>query len=195
MIDLSSFKKKKNEEKMKVIIRDVRISDPENIARVNVDTWRIAYAGLIDENTLQNLSYSEKANRWRDTLESLDDRTVIYIAEVGDNLVGFVLAGQEQQDPSIKSSQYRGELRAIYVSERFQRRGIGTRLVLKVIDYLIKNDVNSMCVWTLKGNPYSDFYVKLGAKLIDSKPHFIDQKEYTLISYGWKDIKSLTNSN
>ena len=180
---------------MKVIIRDVRISDAENIARVNVDTWRIAYAGLIDENTLQNLSYSEKANRWRNTLESLDDRTVIYIAEVGDNLVGFVLAGQEQQDPSIKSSQYKGELRAIYVSERFQRRGIGTRLVLKVIDYLIKNDVNSMCVWTLKRNPYSDFYVKLGAKLIDSKPHFIDQKEYTLISYGWKDIKSLTNSN
>jgi len=195
LIDLNSFKKKKNEEKMKVIIRDVRISDAENIARVNVDTWRIAYAGLIDENTLQNLSYSEKANRWRDTLESLDDRTVIYIAEVGDNLVGFVLAGQEQQDPSIKSSQYKGELRAIYVSERFQRRGIGTRLVLKVIDYLIKNDVNSMCVWTLKRNPYSDFYVKLGAKLIDSKPHFIDQKEYTLISYGWKDIKSLTNLN
>ena len=40
---------------MKVIIRDVRISDAEKIARVNVDAWRIAYADLIDEKTLQNL--------------------------------------------------------------------------------------------------------------------------------------------
>lgn len=180
---------------MKVIIRDVRISDAEKIARVNVDTWRIAYAGLIDEKTLQNLSYSENANRWRNTIESLDDRTVIFVAEVGDDLVGFVLAGQEQRDPSLNSIRYKGELRAIYVSERFQRTGIGTRLVLKVINYLIENNVNSMCVWILKGNPYSDFYVKLGAELIDFKPHFIDQNEYNLVSYGWKDIKSLMNSD
>ena len=180
---------------MKVIIRDVRISDAEKIARVNVDAWRIAYADLIDEKTLQNLSYSEKAHRWRNTIESLGDRTVIFVAEIGDDLVGFVLAGQEQQDPGINSLRYKGELMAIYVSEPFQRRSLGTLLVLKVIDYLNKNNVNSMCVWTLKGNPYSDFYVKLGAKLIDSKPHFIDQKEYTLMSYGWKNIKSIMNSN
>ena len=120
---------------------------------------------------------------------------MIFVAEIGDDLVGFVLAGQEQQDPGINSLRYKGELMAIYVSEPFQRRSLGTLLVLKVIDYLNKNNVNSMCVWTLKENPYSDFYVKLGAKLIDSKPHFIDQKEYTLMSYGWKNIKSIMNSN
>jgi len=105
---------------MKIIIRDVRISDAEKIARVNVDTWRIAYAGLIDEKTFQHLSYSEKTNRWRNTIESLDDREVIFVAEVGDDLVGFVLADQEQQDPSLNSVRYKGELRAIYVSEHFQ---------------------------------------------------------------------------
>jgi len=174
-------------EKLKVIIRNIRLSDAEKIARVNVDTWRIAYTGVIDEKTLQNLSYLDKTNQWRNRIESLDDQTVFLVAEVDENLVGFILADQEQQDPTIKSSQYKSELMAIYVSERFQRKGIGTRLVLKFVYYLIKNKVSSMCVWTLRGNPYSDFYVKLGAELIDSKSHFIDQKEYTLVSYGWKD--------
>ena len=180
---------------MKVVIRDVRISDAEKIARINVDTWRSAYAGLIDERTLQNISYSDNVNGWKNRIESLDDRNQIFVAELNNELVGFALAGQEQQDPSIKSKQYKGELMAIYVSEKFQRKGIGTQLVLKVADYFISNKINSTCVWTLKGNPYSDFYVNLGAELIDSKPHLIDQKEYTLISYGWKDNKSIMNSN
>ena len=36
---------------LKVKIRNVRISDAEKIDRINVDTWRIAYTGLIDEKT------------------------------------------------------------------------------------------------------------------------------------------------
>ena len=177
--------------KLNVKIREVRISDAEKIARVNVDTWRSAYAGLIDEKTLDNLSYLDKVNGWRDKIESLNNRTIIFVAEIDDELVGFALAGQDQQDPSTTSLQYKGELMAIYISDKFQQKGIGTRLVRKVVDYFIENNVNSMCVWTIENNPFSKFYIKLGAELFESKPHFIDQKEYTLAGYGWNDISSI----
>ncbi|MBY9003371.1 MAG: GNAT family N-acetyltransferase [Candidatus Lokiarchaeota archaeon] len=178
---------------LNVKIRHVRISDAEKIARVNIDTWRIAYTGVINEKTLQNLSYSDKANRWRNRIESLGNHTVIFVAEVDEDLVGFILASQEQQEPTTNSSRYKGELMAIYVSEKIQRKAIGTQLVLKVVSYLIKSNVNSMCVWSLKGNSYSSFYIKLGGKQFDSKPHRIDQNEYTLVGYGWNDIKSIMN--
>jgi len=169
---------------LNVKIRNAIISDSEKIARISVDTWRSAYTGLIDEKTLDNLSYLDKVNRWRNKIESLDNRTMIFVAEIDNELVGFALAGQDQQDPSINSLHYKGELMAIYVSDKFQRKGIGTRLVRKVVDYFIENNVNSMCVWTIENNPFGKFYIKLGAELFDSKPHLIDQKEHTLVGYG-----------
>jgi len=180
---------------LNVKIRNAIISDSEKIARISVDTWRSAYTGLIDKKTLDNLSYLDKVHGWRIKIESLDNRTIIFVAEIDNELVGFALAGQEQQDPSVKSLHDIGELMAIYVSDKYQRRGIGTLLVQKVVDYLIKNNINSMCVWTIENNPFGKFYIKLGAELFDSKPHLIDQKEYTLVGYGWKDIKSLMHSS
>lgn len=175
---------------MKVKIRKVRISDAEKIARVNVDTWRSTYTGLIDKKTLDNLSYSDKFDGWRNKIESLDNRTTIFIAELDGELVGFALASQDQQERNIRSVNYKGELMAIYVSDKFQRKGIGIRLVRRIVDYFIDNNVNSMCVWTIKNNPFYKFYTKLGAEPFDSKPHLIDQKEYTLIGYGWKDLST-----
>ena len=68
-------------------IRPARPDDADAIARINVETWRDAYTGILPDRVLVNVSISREKGGWSSTLFI---RYGVYIAETENyRIVGF----------------------------------------------------------------------------------------------------------
>jgi len=165
------------------------------IAKVKVDTWRTTYKSIFPADLLQNLSYEENATKWRQRFEDPDICWFIYVAEDdSDKIIGFSMGNLEQWNFTLNVSglkNYDGELMAAYVLQEHQRKHIGLKLVKLIVENLLENNVKSMVVWVLKGNPNYKFYEILGGKYVGQKMLEIDSTNYIEIAYGWKDITKI----
>jgi len=151
-----------------ILYRKAQISDLSGIVKVNVDTWKTAYQGIISKEFLQSLSYEDKEVNWKQRLEKPTHGAIIYIAEKDFKIVvGFALATLEKFDPIAtlpQAERFTGQLCAIYVLKDFQCNKIGTELVKLVVKHFIENNIHNMIVWVLKESLYRRFYEKLGGK-------------------------------
>ncbi len=169
-------------------IRRAKVSDSEKIETVRVNTWKTAYKGLFPDAYLQNLSIEQKAYKTKEWLESLDDSTAVYVAEVpSNNVVGFSTGGKARET----LMSYQGELWGIYILQEFQKKGIGTLLVKEVVKHLIHLNIESMFVVVLKDSPYRRFYERLGGKFVKEGQREYGNFKILTVAYGWNDIKSI----
>ncbi|BAZ11830.1 GCN5-related N-acetyltransferase [Calothrix sp. NIES-4071] len=172
-----------------MIIREIIYNDVPAIARVHVDTWRTAYRGIISNEYLAGLSYKKRENGWYQILNTAsENRDFIYVAEnQSGEIIGFANGGLERSGDSI----YKGELKAIYILEDSQRKGIGRRLVQTVALKLSQENINSMLVWVLADNSACRFYEKLGGEKVYSKQLERWGAMLTEVAYGWTDTTAI----
>ena len=135
-------------------IRGAMIEDAAGIARVQVDSYRTAYAGIWPESVLGRLSYGEQEQDWRDWISANPD-DVLYVAELDTGeIVGYALArcGPTGVVP------YDSELIALHVLVPYQRQGWGRRLVATLAKELRGRGCKSLMVWVLEENRARGFY-------------------------------------
>jgi ribosomal protein S18 acetylase RimI-like enzyme len=121
-------------------IRKVRMQDCASIARVQVDSYRTAYAGILPQEYLAHFSYTEQEQDWRDLLSS-EQRDILSVAETGaGEIVGYALGRPGQSD----IVPYDGELAALHVRRPYQRQGIGRRLVAAIAKQLGRRGCSSL---------------------------------------------------
>src|SRR5256885_780919 len=90
----------------------------------------------------------------------------IFVAEdAGVGIVGFADGGPSRD----RIGGLDGELYAIYLLERSQRRGVGRQLVGAVAARLLEAGLTAMSVWVLADNPACGFYDALGGRQIGAK--------------------------
>ncbi len=169
-------------------IRLARIDDADGLARVHVDSWRVAYKGIVPDEHLASLSYEKRATRWHESLSKSESTTFLFVAQDDDGRVmGFAAGGVGRDgDPN-----YTGELYAIYLHPDYWRRGIGRQLAQTVARRLIEMDLTSMLVWVLANNPSRKFYEALGGKYLYERPIEIGGASLNEVAYGWPDIHAL----
>ena len=180
------------EKQTAMMIREATHDDVAAIARVHVDSWRSTYQGIIPDEYLAKQSYEKREVSWNQILNGVPNNSnFTYVAEnESGEVIGFANGGLERT----KNPNFQGELNAIYILEKYQRQGIGRKLLGVVAHRLIESDVNSMLVWVLAKNPACQFYEALGgAKVKEQK---IERGGATLIevAYGWTDTVKLRNN-
>ncbi len=172
-------------------IREAREEDVFGMAKVRVDTWRVAYKEIMPDDLLENLSYQATAERWRKAFwEDKDPNVAVFVAENEQSeIIGIAICGLESnQDPI-----YQGEIYVLYVLPEYQRQGIGRRLVASCAEYLIQQlRVKTMLIWVLADNPYRRFYESLGGKVIQEKTKEFGGKMLSEVGYGWEEISELS---
>jgi L-amino acid N-acyltransferase YncA len=169
-------------------IRGAVVGDAAAIAKVHVDSWRTTYAGILPDDRLAKLSYSQHERIWR---KNLAKHEFIYVAEEeGGQVVGFVAGGQERGGDPV----YRGEIYALYLLQNFQRRGLGRRLNSAAARKLLETGYESMLVWVLAENPARGFYQALGGELVSEKPIEVGDAKLIEAAYGWKDLRLLLSA-
>ena len=170
-------------------IRAANPSDARPIARVNVDSWRTTYDGIVPGEHLDSLSYRDRESTWTDILSGARPAESNFVAETEDGeIVGFAGGGPEREG----NPTYRGELYAIYVLEERQRAGVGRRLVSAVAECLLSGGLDSMLVWVLEDNRWAcHFYEALGGVIVDRTTVTIGGADLPELTYGWIDIDCL----
>ena len=171
------------------VIREATLADAIAIAKVQVDSWRSTYAGIVPLDFLDALSYEQRATCWGAILSGATGGHFVYVAEDhGGNVVGFASGGQRESG----DLAYDGELFAIYLLESHQHLGLGRLLASKIASRLLEADIVTMLVWVLALNPSRAFYESLGATQISERDITIGGTKFLEVAYGWADLDILT---
>jgi L-amino acid N-acyltransferase YncA len=169
------------------MIRPAQIDDVPAIARVQVDTWRTTYTGIVPAEHLVRLDYAHSVEKWRQVFVS-QSQTRLFVAEdEGGQVVGFACGGPGREpQPALD-----GELYAIYVLQAHQGRGLGRGLVAAVATDLYTRGFKSLLIWVLKDNPSRGFYEALGGQIMAHQEIDIGGASLAEVGYGWLDLASL----
>ncbi|HTS31040.1 MAG TPA: GNAT family N-acetyltransferase [Bryobacteraceae bacterium] len=165
-------------------IRPATAEDAASIARVHVESWKTTYRGIVPDEYLARLNVEERTPRWREILKSSDH---LVVAERDGELAGFASGGPIRE----LIDGYDAELYAIYLLEKFQRAGIGSRLMREIARRLEQDGFRSMALWVIEGNAAVRFYETLGGVRVAAKERAIGGAVFTLAAYGWPNLKSI----
>lgn len=172
-----------------VFIRKASPEDAGGMARVRVDTWRQAYAGLLPDGVLASLSVSRTAELWRkNILEHPEPGMFALVAEnVDGEVIGILIAGAVREPDEV----YRGEIGVLYVLPEYQRQGIGRSLFEEGARRLRKQGFNNLLVWVLENNPWRAFYEALKGRVV--RRRMVNLGDYTAaeVGYGWDDLSKI----
>lgn len=168
------------------MIRAATLLDAPGIARVHVSSWRTTYRRLLPDEFLESLSESAYSERWKRVIT--DGSTRIYVAQEGDDVIGFASGGRERAG----EAGYEGELYAIYVIEPAQHRGFGRELVRAVVGGLRELGLADMIIWVLRDNHGARlFYERLGGVFVRAQPITIGPATLEEVSYGWRRLEDV----
>jgi GNAT superfamily N-acetyltransferase len=137
-----------------VSVRPASEADVAEIARVQLDTWRIGYATVLPQVVLDSLTPAGAEQAWAAAVRSPpSSRHHVLVAMEQDWLVGFVatapasdldLSDIEPADPEPDTTVAIGPL---LVEPRWGRRGHGSRLLAASIDHARQDGMTRAVSW------------------------------------------------
>lgn len=149
-------------------VRPAREADAEEIARIQLTTWRTAYSSIVPSAVLDSLEISWLADQWRDAcLQPPTPGHQVFIAVEQDEAdhtriqpVGFAAIG-----PSTESEPGSGHglVTELLVEPRFGRRGHGSRLLSAAVAHWRRNEISVAYAWVFtRDNASLSFYKSAG---------------------------------
>lgn len=130
-------------------IRAAVAGDAAAIAATHVASWRRAYAGLLPEAFLAELSTERRARMWHARIMERSERRTWVLLESG-TVVGFA-ATDPSRDADDDPSRV-AELAAIYLEPALFGRGFGARLFDHAERDVAGRGFSSLTLWVLEDN-------------------------------------------
>ena len=121
--------------------------DAGSVARIHVQAWQAAYAGILSDEYLASLSVEKRAAMWREAIEQ--GTPELLVARVDGDVVGWVSFGPSR-DPGAAPDV--GEIWAIYVDPQQWATGAGRQLWLRARERLSQRGFASATLWVLAAN-------------------------------------------
>jgi GNAT superfamily N-acetyltransferase len=157
-------------------VRPARTTDADEIARIQLSTWRIAYRRLLPRHVLADLDAEWIAGQWRDAIEkppSPRHRVLIAIEqagppptaglpsaeivedaghnEVNSHMVGFAATGPADEEALAPDETPLADSVAavtdLLVEPRWGRRGHGSRLLAAAVDGWREDGFDTAVAW------------------------------------------------
>ncbi|MBJ7597662.1 MAG: N-acetyltransferase [Candidatus Nephthysia bennettiae] len=143
---------------MEVELRPATLDDAAGLARVSVDSWRVAYQGLVPQDYLDALTYEEREEGWEGRLrqDGAEPRGLVVDCRIG-GFVTLVEARSEDGGPAV------GELEGIYLHPTLFGLGLGRQLMELSLQRLCARGHTEAVLWVLDGNRRAErFYEAAG---------------------------------
>jgi len=105
-----------------VTVRLAGAADADEIGRIQVETWRAAYTGLMPDEAVARFDVAARQQLWREGLARTPrPGSATFVVEDAGELVGFASVGAARDGEAEKEA----ELYAIYLHRSRWDRGIG----------------------------------------------------------------------
>lgn len=161
-------------------IRPARIEDAEALATIHVRSWQAAYAGLIPQQYLDNLTVdARRVDRWRQSLAATAwPSSGTIVAELDGRVVAFVGISSSRDDDLDSATV--GEVLLIYALPEAWGRGIGRALMNSAIAALIDAGFSSAVLWVLDTNQRARRFYEAGPWRSDGATKREDRGQFVL---------------
>lgn len=168
-----------------ITYRKATPADAGAIARVQVNSWRDSYQGIVAQAWLDALSVEQRTEVFRERLATPGAEFYeMFVAESAGEAVGICDVG-EARNPEFGCA---GELYMIYLLKAQQRRGIGGGLFRTALELLVAAGRNSMYLEALAENPYRGFYDQRGGIVFTHGTLARLGYTYPTVFYKWPDL-------
>ena len=146
-----------------MIVRLATAADADPIGRVQVETWRAAYSGLMPDDAIASFDLEGRQRLWREGL-AREPRpgSATFVAEVEGEVVGFASVGRARDGEAGE-----GELYAIYLHPSHWDRGIGRALLERAEESLRASGFERALLWVLMGNERGERFYSAGGWAAD----------------------------
>ena len=133
-------------------------ADVDALVRIQSDTWRAAYAGLVPAEALAHLSTPAAREAWRAAVSAGGGHHV-FVAVEGEWTVGFCAAAHYGGENGASIA----EVSTLLVEPRWGRRGHGRRLLTATFRWLAVDGAREGVVWVPEPDVASRaFYDRVG---------------------------------
>jgi ribosomal protein S18 acetylase RimI-like enzyme len=165
-----------------ITIRAARPGDARRIARLDVETWRATYAGILTTPFLVGLSTQRREIGWTAVIER-EPRDVRVAVDEDGNILGFGSCGRNRAN-----AEFAGEVFTLYVAPDWQNQGIGRALLLSLFERLVVQGCRSAIIWVLRDNPGRFFYQRLGGREVRQRKFAVGGKRVEAAGFAWRDL-------
>jgi ribosomal protein S18 acetylase RimI-like enzyme len=161
------------------------------MAKVNVDTRRVCYAGFYPQELLAQISYERVETAWRKRIWESPGSPAVFAFIAEDTfqqcIAGVVIGGPAQT----MDLPFQGEIYVLYVLPDYHRQGIGRKLVDAAARRLAAQNMQGLLIWVLADNPACSFYAALGGQVVSEKVLDLDDAKLREVAFGWPDLETL----
>lgn len=166
------------------MIRDAVKEDSKVLASLIVRGWQNAYRGIIDDIFLDNMNEEDSVERWEKMIEEHNEKSKICVYEEDGKILGVIKFGTPQDD---EKERYNAEIHVLYVEPSLKGMGIGTKLFEYAKNFFLKNNMNNLIIWCLKGNEKSiGFYKKMGGNIALERKSIVHKIEVNEVGLEYK---------
>ncbi len=164
-----------------IIIRNVKEKDIPSIAEIQVNGWKTAYKGIIDDVVLNTMNKNDKIERFKSNYQ----KNGFIVAELKNEVVGFCRYIESNEfTPDMQNIDC--EITALYVKPELKYNGIGTKLFQFVTNEFKIKSKTKMILWCLKDNePSKKFYTKMGGKIAKERVIEIGENNYYEVGFEY----------
>ncbi len=178
-----------------ITVEPAREADVVDVARVYVETWRTAYAGILSDDALTGMSQRRSAEEWGWVIRQRRDVQPVIVARESDHVLGMVSVGLSRRRDRPSGGPFEastlaipvGEVFTLYVASEAQERGIGRRLLAAGFAALAKQNCTRVFLWVLRDNPSRFFYERMGGQAIAERTEMLWGRSVAELAYGWDD--------
>jgi GNAT superfamily N-acetyltransferase len=176
-----------------LIIRPALPEDAAAMAHVLVDTMQVAHRGQIPDHLLDTpplaQKYARSERNWRRTLdriaEGIRPLERVLVAVEGGQVVGLGMACP-RGIPETEFDAFEGEVSILYVLPTHQGRGVGRRLLLALMRYLVDVGLPSLVIQCVTANlPARRFYEAMGGTIVGERLFADEGERLPSVVYGW----------
>ena len=135
--------------------------DVAAVTRLQVASWRAAYAGIIPAGYLAAMSAAEREQRHLARVRDPEPRARYLLAERDGSVVGMAEVGPTRDDDLDPVTT--GEVRAMYAEPGAWSTGVGTALMRACLEHLAAAGFHCVTLWVLEDNARARaFYERWG---------------------------------
>lgn len=164
-----------------IIIRNIKEEDIPSVVDIQINGWKTAYKGIIDDDFLNSMNREEKIEKRRKDY----NQNGFIVAELNKEVVGFCrYIDNNSYTPNMLEIDC--EIAALYVKPNLKYNGIGTELFQFVTNEFKSKNRTKMIIWCLKDNkPSRKFYTKMGGEIVKEKVVEMGEKNYVEVGFEY----------
>lgn len=144
-------------------VRPARPEDADEIARIQLVTWRTAYGRILPRRVLDSLDEAFLARRWAEAIggpPSSRHRVLVAVEQATeDHRVGFAASGPADEHALAPGEGALPDVTAavtdLLVEPRWGRRGHGSRLLAATVDLWRADGFTAAVAWAYEGDAAS----------------------------------------